>query len=75
MGASSTDPPANTFVLRFWREVSASGLRWRGQIDHVQSGTRARFLNLKEMLDFVQSYGVIVMAPGQSAETPETDGG
>jgi hypothetical protein len=59
MGASSPDSPASTFVVRFWREWSVAGPRWRGQIDHVQSGESARFLDLEEMLDIIQGFGVM----------------
>jgi hypothetical protein len=63
--ASST-PPASTFVLRFWREWSASGSRWRGRIEHVQSGQRAEFVELQGILEFVRAMGVMAedqMAP------------
>ena len=56
--ASST-PPASTFVLRFWREWSASGSRWRGRIEHVQSGQRAEFVELQGILEFVRAMGVM----------------
>ena len=59
MGAFSPGPPINTFVVRFWREWSVAGPRWRGQIDHVQSGASARFLELEEMLDVIQGFGVM----------------
>jgi hypothetical protein len=38
---------------------SVAGPRWRGQIDHVQSGESARFLEIEEMLDMIRSYGVM----------------
>lgn len=59
MGAFSPGPPINTFVVRFWREWSVAGPRWRGQIDHVQSGASARFLDLEEMLDVIRGFGVM----------------
>jgi hypothetical protein len=52
-------PPASTFVVRLWREWSVAGPRWRGQVDHVQSGETARFLDLEELLDIIRSFGVI----------------
>jgi hypothetical protein len=64
MAASCPDPPASTFVLRFWLEWSAAGPRWRGRIDHVQSGQRAGFRDLDEMVKVVRSFGV--MDGGQS---------
>jgi hypothetical protein len=59
-------PPASTFVIRFWREWSASGSRWRGRIEHVQSGQRAEFVELQGILEFVRAMGVMAedqMAP------------
>jgi hypothetical protein len=47
-----------TFVVRFWRETSAGELRWRGQIEHVQSGQRAAFLEVDAMLRFLHRFGV-----------------
>jgi hypothetical protein len=57
MTESTPDPPvASTFVVRFRREWSAAGTRWRGQIEHVQSGQSAMFLDLGQMLDFVHRF-------------------
>jgi len=56
---ASSIPPASTFVLRFWREWSASGSRWRGRIEHVQSGQRADFAELQSILEFVRDLGVM----------------
>jgi hypothetical protein len=47
--------PVSTFVVRFCREWSTAGLRWRGQVDHVQSGETARFLKLLVVLLLPQS--------------------
>ena len=47
-----------TFVVRFWRETSGGELRWRGQIEHAQSGERAAFLELDVMLSFLRRFGV-----------------
>jgi len=49
-----------TFVLRFWRETSAGRVRWRGQIEHVQSGEKAAFLDIGTMLRFLRRFGVEV---------------
>ena len=59
MAELSALPPASTFVVRFWQEWSAVGPRWRGQIDHVQSGESAAFLDVEGMLDFVRRVGVM----------------
>ena len=61
-------PPISTFVVRFWREWSASGPRWRGRIEHVQSGESVAFLGLDEMLDFVRSFGAMLNDESRSAK-------
>ena len=65
MDVSSLYLPVSTFVVRFWREWSAAGPRWRGQIDHVQSGECAGFLDLEAMLAFIQRFGVMAGKAGQ----------
>ena len=59
MAESPSVPPASTFVVRFWREWSAAGSRWRGRIEHVQSKESATFLDLNGMLDFVRRFGAM----------------
>jgi hypothetical protein len=58
MKAPSPDPPTSTFVVRFWCEWSVAGARWRGQVDHVQSGESARFLDLEDLLEILQHFGI-----------------
>lgn len=53
-------PPANTFVVRFWPDRAPGGLHWRGRIEHVQSHESTAFDELEGLLDFVQSFGVMV---------------
>jgi hypothetical protein len=53
-------PPLSTFVVRFWREWSAAGSRWRGRIEHLQSGQGAVFLDVDGMLGFIRRFGVMV---------------
>lgn len=55
--------PTSTFVVRFWYETSAGERRWRGQIEHVQSGERVAFLELDAMLSFLRRFGVEAGAP------------
>ena len=50
-------PRVITFVVRFWREWSASGQRWRGRIQHVESGSAKSFTDLKQMVHFLRSSG------------------
>lgn len=58
MAQPSVPSSMATFVVRFWRETSAGELRWRGQIEHVQSGQSAAFLDLEAMLRFLHHFGV-----------------
>jgi hypothetical protein len=59
MAELSPIPPVSTFVIRFWREWSAAGPRWRGRIEHVQSGESATFTDLGAVLIFVRRFGVM----------------
>jgi len=44
-----------SFVLRLWLEPGTSGeRRWRGHIQHVQSGRDVYFQDLRRMLAFVE---------------------
>jgi hypothetical protein len=64
-------PPASTFVIRFWREWSTATGRWRGRIEHVQSGQRADLVELEGILEFVQGFGVMAedrISPWQAHE-------
>ena len=63
MPEPSSVSPTSTFVLRFWREWSGNAGRWRGRIEHVQSGQHADFVELRGILEFVRDLGV--MAEGQ----------
>ena len=63
MAEPSGVPPVSTFVIRFWREWSATTGRWRGRIEHVQSGQSADFVELQGVLEFVQSLGVMADGP------------
>ncbi len=51
--------PASTFVVRLWPERSATGLRWRGRIDHVQSGESAAFLDTDGMVNFIHRFSAL----------------
>jgi hypothetical protein len=51
-------PPVSTFVVRVWREWSAGAGRWRGCIEHVQSGRSAAFVDLGVMLRFLRCFGL-----------------
>jgi len=59
MAEPSRSSPASTFVIRFWREWSDTAARWRGRIEHVQSGQRADFVKPEDILRFVRGFGVM----------------
>jgi hypothetical protein len=63
MNQAAESTATTTFVVRFWREWSGAEARWRGRIEHVQSGRRADFLCLDDMLDFLQRMGVTFARP------------
>jgi len=46
-------PPLNTFIVRFWQEPGASEGRWRGQVQHIQSGERAAFADKGTLMSFI----------------------
>jgi hypothetical protein len=60
MPETSSISSVSTFVVRFWREWSADAVRWRGRIEHVQSGEAIVFQDLGGMLGFVRRFGVAV---------------
>ena len=65
-----------TFVVRFWREWTGAESRWRGRIEHVQSGRRHNFLGVKGLLGFLERFGIGAEADAASRRTPsgaETD--
>jgi len=71
MADPSPISPASTFVIRFWREWSATTGRWRGRIEHVQSGQRADFVQVEDILRFVRGFGVMAddqITPSQVQE-------
>ncbi len=59
MSEPSGVPRVITFVVRFWREWSAAGPRWRGRIKHVESGDAASFVDLDRMLQFLRRSGAL----------------
>jgi len=74
MTESPPVPPISTFVVRFWKEWSVAGPRWRGRIEHVQSGQSVAFLGLDGMLDFVRRFGAMSDDESRSAEKDEARG-
>ena len=68
MSEQSSFPQASTFVVRFWRESSGAGARWRGRIEHVQSGESAAFGDLDGMLAFLRRFGIVTGDPWRGAD-------
>jgi hypothetical protein len=64
---SSPSTATSTFILRFYREWAGGALRWRGRIEHLESGAGVAFLDLDKMVSFVRSLGIMVEegTPGQ----------
>lgn len=56
----TTTPPTTeiTFVVRFWHEWSGAGSRWRGRVEHVQSGRQTSFLEIEDLLGFFERFGI-----------------
>lgn len=52
----SSVPPLNTFIVRFWRDPDGSVYRWRGQIQHIQTGEQLSFVQGNVMLTFIQQW-------------------
>jgi hypothetical protein len=62
---SPSIPPASTFVVRMWYEGTAEGPRWRGRIEHLQSGEAIAFVESEEMVRFLRRFGVDAGNRGQ----------
>lgn len=68
---SAETTATTTFIVRFWREWTGAEARWRGRIEHVQSGQRQDFLCLDDMLRFLRQMGV-TLAQRTGDDEPET---
>ncbi len=59
--------PQNTFVVRFWwerhREEADRTMRWRGRIEHVQSGEGMAFRDAQELLAFIERFVAPLSSP------------
>ncbi len=62
-----------TLVVHFWRECSGTKSRWRGRVEHVQSGRQASFLEIGNLLGFFERFGIGGEGPpaGRSEDTIE----
>jgi hypothetical protein len=63
--------PASTFVVRLWHAWSVDGSRWRGRIEHLQSGESAAFLDLEGALAFSRRFTAL---PDQAGQPAKKDG-
>lgn len=70
---SSLPPATTTFIVRFWREWSGLQPRWRGRVEHVESGRHASFLEIGDLLGFFERFGIGSADPpaGRSEEPVE----
>ena len=70
MSDPAPEPTATAiFVLRFWREWSGAQPRWRGRVQHVQSGEEMNFIGTDGLLLFLERFGIRV-----SAQTGRNEG-
>ena len=59
MNPTTTQPTTGiTFVVRFWREWTGAESRWRGRVEHVQSGRQTSFLEIDDLLGFFERFGI-----------------
>jgi hypothetical protein len=69
----SSFPQTSIFVVRFWREGSPSGARWRGRIEHVQSGESLSFLDLESVLQFLGRFGIVAGDTSRGSDCPSRE--
>jgi hypothetical protein len=55
---TNLQPTTTTFVVRFWCEWSGAEPRWRGRVEHVESGRQANFLATEDLFGFFQRFGI-----------------
>jgi hypothetical protein len=68
---SPSIPPASTFVVRLWHEATAEGPRWRGRVEHLQSGQGGAFLDAGGLLRFVHRFADLQDEAGERAGEEE----
>jgi hypothetical protein len=65
---SAYTPLVSTFVVRVWCETSVLAPRWRGRIEHLQTGQGAAFQDLERIAAFIRASGAFADdRPGPSA--------
>ncbi len=73
MNPTTTQSPIGiTFVVRFWCEWSQGQPRWRGRVEHVESGQQANFLVIEDLLGFFRRFGIgaAIPAAGRRDDDP-----
>jgi len=60
----------NIFVIRVWCEPSLDTPRWRGRIEHLQSGQRAAFQDPERILAFIHASGAFTSDRHSGADSP-----
>jgi hypothetical protein len=62
----------HSYLIRSWRESSAndSEVRWRGEVESVQTGQKWRFYSLDDLLAFISEQD-----EAQASDVSENDGG
>ena len=68
---SAETTTALTFVLRFWREWTGKESRWRGRVEHVESGQGVSFLEIEGLLRFLEQFGICAGADPANPRTRE----
>ena len=71
MHPSAPATPMLTFVLRIQRETTTGETRWRGSIEHVQSGEAIAFMDFETMLRFLQRFGIRAGDQNRTWYSPE----
>ncbi len=63
-----------SFLIRMWREVDPAApdaaAEWRGEIEHIQSGQRWRFVSIEALLACLR---LQTEGPGQTLFGPTVD--
>ncbi len=64
---SLSEEKSSSFIVRVWREGgSTTKVEWRGSIEHVQTGKKSYFQDLKSIQTFMKPYLAAI-----GIETPE----
>jgi len=70
---STETTSTTTFVVRFWHEWSVGKPRWRGRVEHVESGRQAYFLKIEDLVCFLEGFGIDLQGQGPLAPEEAND--